>query len=235
MSFILDALKKSEREREQLAQGAQPAVVYRRAQSQPVWMFVVIGLLLLNMMLVMVMWLRSDRAQTAPMITVNNAAPVAPASTQSVMQPVAGSATAAGPGNDLRSLQDEAQPQEDRTAAILANADPPAGPPLVRQIRPEDAEAGKIVSSGAVSTDPKKTGSIIPSLDSLGGNAALNLPPLHLDIHVYSVTAAERFVFINMKKYAEGQTLKEGPLLEHITPDGAVLKYGDQEFLLPRQ
>ena len=37
------------------------------------------------------------------------------------------------------------------------------------------------------------------------------LPELHLDIHVYSANPAERFVFVNMRKYAEGQALKEGP------------------------
>lgn len=230
MSFILDALKKSEREREQLAQGVQPNVVYRRVQSQPLWIFVVIGLLLANMMLVVVMWLRNDHPQSVPLITVNNAAPAAP----TTVLPASNAAPTLSANGELRSLQDEAQP-EDQTAAILANANPPAGPPMVRQIDPQNAETDKIVAGDNVSNDPRKSDAIIPTLDGLGGNAALNLPPLHLDIHVYSVSNAERFVFINMRKYTEGQTLKEGPLLEHITADGAILKYGNQQFLLPRQ
>ena len=59
MSFILDALKKSEREREQQAQGLQPGFVYRRPHTPPVWMIAVIGLLLVNMVLIVVMWMPS--------------------------------------------------------------------------------------------------------------------------------------------------------------------------------
>jgi general secretion pathway protein B len=62
-----------------------------------------------------------------------------------------------------------------------------------------------------------------------------NLPDLRLDIHVYSEKPGERFAFVNMRKYTEGQTLSEGPTLERITPDGIVLSSQGQRFLLPRQ
>ena len=58
---------------------------------------------------------------------------------------------------------------------------------------------------------------------------------MRLDIHVYSNTPTERFVFINMRKYAEGQVIAEGATLERVTPDGAVLSYQGTRFLLPRQ
>lgn len=226
MSFILDALKKSEREREQQAQGIQPDVIYRRSHAQPIWMVVVITLLLANMALVVAVWLHSSHQQPGPMITVNNSAPAAPAVQSSVP------ATTPSVSSEVRSLQNETQPQ-DETAKILADAPPPAGPQLVRQVNPD--EATKPANGAVTNAYPKTSGSIIPTLDSIGGNTALNLPPMHLDVHVYSINAAERFVFINMKKYTEGQVLKEGPTLEHITPDGAVLKQGEQEFLLSRQ
>ena len=225
MSFILDALKKSERERELQAQGSQPGIVYRQSHSQPVWMIVVITLLLANMVLVTVIWLRGSHQQSVPTITVNNSTPAAVQNPATV--PAAVSAT-----NEVRTLQNEPQPQ-DETAALLAKAPLPNNPQLVRQITPDDA--AKSGSNSMITNYPKSVGASIPTLDSIGGNAALNLPALHLDVHVYSINAAERFVFINMKKYAEGQVLKEGPVLEHITQDGAVLKQGEQQFLLPRQ
>jgi general secretion pathway protein B len=52
---------------------------------------------------------------------------------------------------------------------------------------------------------------------------------------VFSTKPAERFVFINMRKYREGTTLQEGPTLESITRDGAVLSYHGLRFVLPRQ
>jgi len=228
MSFILDALKKSEREREQQAQGIQPGFVYRRPHTPPLWMIAVIGLLLVNMVLIVVMWMRSNNQPAGPLITVNNAAPVV-------------APTAAAPARELAPTETRPlQPENaslvettDETAKVLANAPVPDGPQLVRQITPDDAAANS--GSNPITTFPKNASSGVPTLDSIGGAAALNLQQLHLDIHVYSLKDTERFVFINMKKYAEGQTLKEGPLLTRITPDGAVLKYQNQEFLLPRQ
>ena len=58
---------------------------------------------------------------------------------------------------------------------------------------------------------------------------------MRLDIHVYSHNPAERFVFVNMRKYVEGQVLTEGPTVERITPEGAVLNQRGLRFLLPRQ
>jgi general secretion pathway protein B len=52
---------------------------------------------------------------------------------------------------------------------------------------------------------------------------------------VYATKPAERFVYINMRKYHEGSTLQEGPVVEHIRRDGVVLKYQGLRFLLPRE
>ena len=61
------------------------------------------------------------------------------------------------------------------------------------------------------------------------------LPDLHIDIHVYSENAAERFVFVNMKKYDEGSFLDEGTLIKAITEEGVVLEQNDISFLLPNK
>ncbi len=63
----------------------------------------------------------------------------------------------------------------------------------------------------------------------------MELPELRIDIHVYSDTAAERFVFINMNKQREQSVLPEGPVLQEIRPDGVVLEYRGRRFLLPRE
>ena len=46
---------------------------------------------------------------------------------------------------------------------------------------------------------------------------------------------AERMVFINGKKYIEGQTVDGDAVLEQITPDGAVLsQHGQRVVLRPK-
>ncbi|HJL92895.1 MAG TPA: general secretion pathway protein GspB [Woeseiaceae bacterium] len=73
-------------------------------------------------------------------------------------------------------------------------------------------------------------------LDINIANATYNLylPELHIDIHVFSEVPEERFVFINMKKYNEGDKLIEGPFLNSITEEGAILIQQDITFLLPK-
>jgi general secretion pathway protein B len=55
---------------------------------------------------------------------------------------------------------------------------------------------------------------------------------LKLDVHVYANLPAERFVLVNLQKYREGETLREGPVLEEITPQGVILSFRGQRFEL---
>jgi general secretion pathway protein B len=57
---------------------------------------------------------------------------------------------------------------------------------------------------------------------------------LNLDLHVYAEDPARRAVFINGRRYTEGMALTEGPMLEQITRDGAVIIHRGQRYLLPR-
>jgi general secretion pathway protein B len=75
----------------------------------------------------------------------------------------------------------------------------------------------------------------LPTLAELMFNNAISLPPLHLDIHVYSTEPAERFVFINLSRYNEGEKLSEGPAVVSINKLGVVLRHQGQEFLVTRE
>jgi general secretion pathway protein B len=73
-----------------------------------------------------------------------------------------------------------------------------------------------------------------PPLDTLPLAFQQSLPALNLDVHSFSTNPAERFVVINMQRYQAGDTLKDGPKVIRIVPNGVVLEYHGQEFLLPR-
>ena len=51
------------------------------------------------------------------------------------------------------------------------------------------------------------------------------LPDLRLDLHVYDADPSKRFVFINMRKLREGESLPEGVRVDAITQSGARLSY----------
>ena len=57
---------------------------------------------------------------------------------------------------------------------------------------------------------------------------------LRLDVHVYSERPADRMVFINNRKYVEGQRVDAAHVVEEITPEGAVLSAGGQRIFLGR-
>jgi general secretion pathway protein B len=60
-----------------------------------------------------------------------------------------------------------------------------------------------------------------------------SLPPINVDVHVYSDDPDKRFVLINSRHYREGDQLVEGPLLETIDPQGTVLQFQGQRFTIP--
>lgn len=62
-----------------------------------------------------------------------------------------------------------------------------------------------------------------------------SLPPLNIDIHVYSAVAERRFVLINAKRYQQGEWLDESLWLESITPDGVILEHQGQRIKLAVQ
>jgi hypothetical protein len=53
-----------------------------------------------------------------------------------------------------------------------------------------------------------------------------------LDVLVYSESPAERLVFINGRKYVEGQRTDQGMVVEAITPQGAMMSHEGRRFLL---
>jgi general secretion pathway protein B len=235
MSFILDALKKSEQERERQQQPAVMDIPYgRRNRAQPLWMLVVIALLVLNCGLLLVMWWRSGNE--APKPVVSEAISSASSAAVNVMSPAPSPPPRAA---EVRPLQEEAGGETeafDEAAATLAGESAPSGPPLVRsttaleqamaqqQMRANDLKASSENRNLGIATDPGMVGDL-PTLSTLGGSGALSLPELRLDIHVYSSAVNERFAFINSRKYTEGQSLTEGPLLEKITQEGVLLSY----------
>jgi general secretion pathway protein B len=54
-----------------------------------------------------------------------------------------------------------------------------------------------------------------------------------MDVHAYATKPAERFVVINLRRYAIGDSLPEGPRVVDIVPQGVILEFHATRFLLP--
>ena len=93
----------------------------------------------------------------------------------------------------------------------------------------QGAEQQPMQARSAPSGSTASAGTRLPSADEL---VAAGIPTLNLDLHVYSTSPSERLVFVNSRKYREGDALQEGPLVRQITPSGAVLEYNGRDYLL---
>jgi general secretion pathway protein B len=249
MSFILDALKKSENERQrQVGPSLADVQVSQRRNDKPWWVVAVAALLVLNLGVLLVVLMRDgDPKSSAPRAAPANAPATATDSSRAGTQvPLPASASRMPRGDPpvatstnpaVHSLADEAGSYEPGVAPeadpqLSAAATVPEGPPMVRPI-----EAPAVAPSGVQPQHPAQSAQdqeMLPTSDSLMASGTA-LPDMHLDIHVYAPKPGDRFVFVNMRKYTEGQALKEGPTLERITPDGAILNQRGVRFLLPRQ
>ena len=233
MSFILDALRKSEHERQrQAGPGIADIPVARAAPRVPVALIAVAALLAVNLGVLLYFMLRDETPEVlreAP-VTV---APVAPAASQPQPAPVAAivppaPAIAAPEHREVRPLTREAAPELPEEDAP-AQPDPSLLPPAPGLVPPAPSLPRPTLAGS------RAGGESVPRLDTLPAQATAGLPALNLDLHIYATDPGQRAAFINGRRYREGDTMPEGVEVSSITPDGAVLSYRGQRFLLPRQ
>lgn len=233
MSFILDALRKSEHERQrQAGPGIADIPVARAAPRAPVALIAVAALLAVNLAVLLYFMLRDD----APEVLREAPVTVAPAATQPQPVPVAAIVPppppiAAPQRREVRPLTREAAPEPPQPPEREAPAQPdpsllPPAPGLV----PPAPTLPRMTTAGS-----RAGGESVPRLDTLPAQATAGLPALNLDLHIYATDPGQRAAFINGRRYREGDTMPEGVEVSSITPDGAVLSYRGQRFLLPRQ
>ena len=232
MSFILDALKKSETDRQrQSAPALFEVKVAAPRRRFPLWAIGLAALLGVNVVVLAWVLMRQPAAPAA--------ATVPPAQAQSnfppnvvyvpavmIPQPANGQVTAPVP----------AVPPE---AGVVA---PSVAPPLAEDPLlssgdipvPPDYDANDYapaVTREEANAVAQRRAGFLPTRDDVLAKGT-QLPDLKLDLHVYAQDPAERFVFINMRKLREGESLPEGVRVDAVTPQGADLSYRGTRFTL---
>lgn len=226
MSFILDALRKSERERQ--SRRAPGIADMRRAETskkRSIWLPLAALLAGLNVALLALLWYSADHR--------GSPAPVA-AAPDNFVRPAGSRPTVGSRDRDLsQQLAEEVFADE-----VFADQEPDeaaAEPARYAAIAPPSAVAQPAAADIEIPPAPAPARTRMPTVTEAIMDGSLNIKPLHLDIHVYSDKPAERFVFINTARYGEGDRTSEGPTVATINPDGVVLSYQGRSYLLARE
>jgi general secretion pathway protein B len=232
MSFILDALKKSEVERQRQAiPGLMDSQPLPPRAKFPLWAVALIALLVVNLAILAVVFMRGGtQAGTgaapspAPVPAAAQAppSPAAPArATPEHFSPMDAPPPVYAP--EVPATQDNLSPGGTRRSARAGSSSEGA---IHHDTRPPDP---------VLTEESPADSEVLPTINEINVTGQPALADLHLDVHVYATKPSERFVYINMRKYREGATLAEGPVLESIRRDGVVLNYQGLRFVLPRQ
>jgi general secretion pathway protein B len=249
MSYILDALRKSEQQR----QAVQPASVTERLlvnqplpkQQSSKWIpALVIGNLIVAAYFV---WIFTQKTGAEPQLNALGRAenqhsplPVTPQNSvsQKSNQPLPGQTKAKQP-SIAEWVETQKMTELQKPKPIPDKDIPEKKPPVVKKnlhtrnatepaLQPETSEMAmeKPVRS------PAKKG--ISGLGELPYETRNTLPDLTINVFSYAQQPEDRFVIIDMVKYRTGQLINGLIKLKEIRPDSIIVQYGDDTFKIER-
>lgn len=222
MSYILDALRKSDQLRRR---GAVPTLaVLPMAMAEPerpaLLRYGALGLIPIVIVSVAVGWFGSSRTESVP----QSAVPAPVAADSPARQSAPAGAVVQLPLPMVKATPERiVQPMAVATVppvAVRRRSPPPAGAPIQATARGADAE---VAESPAMATD-------IVSIADLPATIRQGLPPMPVAVHAYSSKPGDRLVSINGRLLHEGDELAAGLRLEQITPEGMVFGYRGYRF-----
>lgn len=235
MSYILEALKKSDQQRQR---GATPtlqvAQVTVAAPKRP--MFIYYGLLAAVLLGagIMIGWLHPwQPEQSSP-----ETEPIAAKSPISNSQQATPAPLTAPPEMLSKTAQEFPAPN-------LARAGQPV--PVAGAMKPNNPAVANSGTPSAAAPIPDKTipDKTMPKSASIAGVAQEQkaipmaelplqiqheIPAMTVQLHAYSSVPSERLVYINSTRLREGESLMLGLRLEQITPDGMIFSYKGYRF-----
>jgi len=221
MSYILEALKKSQHERElgkvptvethQLATEARHGVPMR-------WVYTAVAMATIAVLVAL--YGVYERRAAGPLEASGDALP--------------------------RFSEMRAPPQPQPSTAALARPGSPGPAPAVVQLSasplPLESLGANVAASPGSAPVPSPDLAAVPSRGPETDSAPLlselpvrfqeSVPDMTLDVHVYVEKPAKRFVLINERRYRQGEHTAEGAIVQAIVPDGVVLRYEDDFFKL---
>jgi len=245
MSYILAALKKADQEH---FLGSVPDLATPQEVQPPEtrsfrWYWIIVALLVVNTVLVVLLLKDRGTEVAKPALTEQAETAIVPASAPVLpeRQALAVNDQATQPVPPTTDTQPNTTPVLEKISTPAAEAPPRAGGEVV--MLPEttqtrnteltllpDEDLDTPAEDAIATQEPSQVQSWFDLPQSIRNN--LDLP--RLDVHVYSEAPVGRFIMVNLKKYREGDTLPNGMVLEEVLPDGMIMSYQGESFLVKK-
>lgn len=233
MSYLLDALRKAERERNL---GRVPELDYSSADNTegggrrlPLWVAaIVLGLVALNLLLLATFWWVTKDSpepnEPAGQAAVDSASLAETAPKQAKQAP-AGQAPAQTSDHSLSEPESNPSP-------IIQPQPTQSGPAASQQQAPQP----ELVPAHDIPDRPlpeqTERSEEIEHYNSLAPSERVGVPAVRINGHLFSSIPGRSFVLVNGRRYHEGQRLPEGPAIVIIDEQGAILNYRDTRYRL---
>jgi general secretion pathway protein B len=219
MSYILDALKKSEKERQR---GTVPDIltiqepISQKPKRRPILLYFLLAAILLNTGLLV--WLLKTNSPEVKMATKEKSLKaINHFETQST------NATNTNQQNQTIQTKDNLQKKIQGNQKITIDTSGVHDiPPIITQQGDVPTEQ-KLISEAPL---PDK----IYDLNELPSSIQQSLPAFNISVSLYSDDPASRMAKINGQVMKEGQFLTAGLKLEEITKDGVIFSYQNYRF-----
>lgn len=241
MSYILEALRKAERERNagktpdlQIAPRSEARISKLPLARQ--WLTLGAAIFV-GLCIGLALWLRPTSAPVpeATVATVTPAAEIRSSSTPEAIEPSDQSTVRLDDLLDKSSSDALPIQQQQRLGAEAA---PHA--PIIKPAEPESMLESAHALDPAVQPTLAEQATADPELPpelkklkEMPPEYRSDFPSIRIDVHAYDEQPAKRFVMINGRRYREAEVLNEGPRIVSIEEDGIVFNYRNEEVLYP--
>jgi general secretion pathway protein B len=224
MSYILEALKKSDRQRQR---GATPtlqvAQVAAAAPKRPVVVYFSLLAAVLLVVGIMIGWLR-------PWQPEQPLAATALPGTELIVAPAPLTAPSEMPSKTAQEFPAQNSTRAGQAVPVAgamkpSNPTPVSSAPKAAAPMPDKSAPEKSASVAGVAQEQKA----IP-MNELPLQIQQEIPAITVQLHSYSSKPGERLVYINSTRLREGDSLMPGLTLEQITPDGMIFGYKGYRF-----
>jgi general secretion pathway protein B len=258
MSYILNALKKSEKQRQAgRAESLESRILEQPLDEQkktPYWLIMLVIVNICFLSYFIWSYLKEDESSEHQIKTYLKATP----DQVTIDKPIHRSIVKPTEKQQQKSISEHIEKQQESITQLVkkqeAHKPKPTTEkkPLNKSLKKQPPKLGTknivlpeiesiaIIEKPAIkeikeSVAVKEKTADIPFLSELAYDFRRTVPSIDINVFVYSENKAERFIMVDMKKYQSGQQIKNGLKLKEIRMNSLIVEYKNRVFQIKRK